>query len=90
MRSEVWKHSFCALAHPCSCASEPKQSLRSGWRGGEGGVGRGRGRGKDEGLSAGGLCRKRRSWRGLDVLATLHFWLILSGLHLDGHHVVAG
>lgn len=46
--------------------------------------------GRDKGFSAGGLCRKRRSWRGLDILATLHFWLILSGLHLDGHHVVAG
>lgn len=27
---------------------------------------------------------------GLDVLTALHLWFVLSGLHLDINHVVAG
>lgn len=31
-----------------------------------------------------------RSAAGLDVLTALHLWFVLSGLHLDVDHVVAG
>lgn len=54
--------------------------LGGGWRG------RGGREGGSEGLGVGGCAGGLVL---LDALAALHLWFVLSGLHLDGHNVVA-